>query len=92
MIGGLFLLSMACQSQWRQFLYFVANACLKKPFKVKLEGIVASLCSYCNTYSTINTHALLRLDLRLPVHALDKLGQRLLVGGVRHRLGPEWGA
>ncbi len=26
-------------------------------------------------------HALLRLDLRLPVHALDKLSQRLLVGG-----------
>jgi len=55
---------------------------MKKTFQVKLEGIVASLCSYCS-YSTctINMHALLRLDLRLPVHALDKLSQRLLVGG-----------
>jgi len=56
---------------------------MKKTFQVKLEGIVASLCSYCSysTCSTINMHVLLPLDLRLPVHALDKLSQRLLVGG-----------
>ena len=56
---------------------------MKKTFQVKLEGIVASLCSYCSysTCSTINMHVPLRLDLRLPVHVLDKLSQRLLVGG-----------